>query len=156
MELFRFFDRATAGAGTNIAAGGARVRSYLAWLASLVVLVIPAAPASAHHSFAVYFNDQTIIQMTGTVTDFRFTNPHAIISFSVKNAKGQVEAWRAETNAVTLLRRRGWTKDSLTIGETITVEGWRARDGANYMRMRTVKRADGTVLGTPVSNQRVD
>jgi len=121
-----------------------------------LLVVAGAAPADAHHSFAVYFDDQTIIQVTGSVTNFRFTNPHAIISFTVKNAQGQVESWRAETNAVTLLRRRGWTKDSLTIGETITVDGWRARDGSNYMRMRTVKRADGTVLGTPVSNQRVD
>ena len=126
-------------------------------LVGLVLLVVAgAAPAYAHHSFAVYFDDQTIVQVTGSVTNFRFTNPHAIISFTVKNAKGEVEPWRAETNAVTLLRRRWWTKDSLTIGETITVEGWRARDGSNYMRMRTVKRADGTVLGTPVSNQRAD
>jgi hypothetical protein len=130
------------------------VRSSLACLIGL--LVAAAATASAHHSFAVYFDDQKVISVTGTVTDFRFTNPHAIISFTVKTAKGQVEPWRAETNAVTLLRRRGWTKESLTIGETITVEGWPSRDGAHYMRMRTVKRADGTVLGTPVSNQRVD
>ena len=80
-------------------------------------MVAAAAPASAHHSFAVFFDDQKIIEVTGSVTDFRFTNPHAIISFSVKNTKGQIEPWRAETNAVTLLRRRGWTKDSLTIGE---------------------------------------
>jgi hypothetical protein len=122
------------------------------------VLALIAAPisASAHHSFAVFFDDQTIMQVTGSVTDFRFTNPHAIISMSVKNAQGQLEPWRVETNAVTLLRRRGWTKDSLTMGEVITVEGWRARDGAHYMRMRTVTRADGTVLGTPVTNQRVD
>ena len=119
-------------------------------------MVAVAAPASAHHSFAVYFDDQKIIEVTGSVTEFRFTNPHAIISFNVKNSKGRIEPWRAETNAVTLLRRRGWTKDSLTIGETITVEGWQSRDGSHYMRMRTVKRADGTVLGTPVSNQRVD
>ena len=131
------------------------MRSALRWL-GLVVVVAAATGASAHHSFAVFFDDQKIIEVTGSVTDFRFTNPHAIISMSVKNAKGQVEPWRAETNAVTLLRRRGWTKDSLTIGEVITVEGWRARDGSNYMRMRTVKRADGTILGTPVSNQRVD
>lgn len=131
------------------------MRSALRWLV-LVVVVAAATGASAHHSFAVFFDDQKIIEVTGSVTDFRFTNPHAIISMSVKNAKGQVEPWRAETNAVTLLRRRGWTKDSLTIGEVITVEGWRARDGSNYMRMRTVKRADGTILGTPVSNQRVD
>ena len=131
------------------------MRSALRWLVVVAVLA-GVKPASAHHSFAVYFDDQTIITVTGSVTDFRFTNPHAVISFSVKSADGHVEPWRAETNAVTLLRRRGWTKDSLTIGEVITIEGWRARDGSNYMRMRTVKRANGTVLGTPVSNQRVD
>ena len=130
------------------------MRSSLAWLVLAVGFV--ATPAFAHHSFAVFFDDQKIIQVTGSVTDFRFTNPHAIIAFSVKNTQGQIEPWRAETNAVTLLRRRGWTKDSLMIGEVITVEGWQARDGSRYMRMRTVKRADGTVLGTPVSNQRVD
>ena len=130
------------------------MRKSLAWV--VLVVGVAATPAFAHHSFAVFFDDERIIEVTGTVTDFRFTNPHAIISFSVKNKQGQIEPWRAETNAVTLLRRRGWTKDSLTIGETITVEGWRSRDGSHYMRMRTVKRADGTVLGTPVSNQRVD
>lgn len=130
------------------------MRSTLACLC--LVLGVAATPAFAHHSFAVFFDDQKIIQVSGTVTDFRFTNPHAIISFSVKTAQGQMEPWRAETNAVTLLRRRGWTKDSLTIGEVITIEGWQSRDGSHYMRMRTVKRADGTVLGTPVSNQRVD
>ena len=130
------------------------MRSTLAWM--VLAVGVAATPAFAHHSFAVFFDDQTVIQITGNVTDFRFTNPHAIISFSVKNRQGQIEPWRAETNAVTLLRRRGWTKDSLTIGEVITVEGWQARDGSHYMRMRTVKRADGTVLGTPVSNQRVD
>ena len=54
-----------------------------------------------------------------------------------------------ETNAQTLLRRRGWTAASLKAGDVITVEGWPSRDGKNYMRMRRVVRADGTVLGTP-------
>ena len=121
-----------------------------------VALAAGTAAASAHHSFAVFFDDTRTIEITGGVTEFRFSNPHAIISLDVRNKDGVVEAWKAETNAVTLLKRRGWTKDSLKAGEVITVNGWPARDGANYMRMRTIKKADGTVLGTPVSNQRVD
>jgi len=120
-----------------------------------VALAAGTAAASAHHSFAVFFDDSRTIEISGSVTEFRFSNPHAIISLDVKNKDGVV-AWKAETNAVTLLKRRGWTKDSLKAGEVITVDGWPARDGANYMRMRTIKKADGTVLGTPVSNQRVD
>ena len=121
-----------------------------------VALAAATAAASAHHSFAVFFDDTRTIEITGSVTEFRFSNPHAIISLEVRNKAGMVEEWKAETNAVTLLKRRGWTKDSLKAGEVITVDGWPSRDGANYMRMRTIKKADGTVLGTPVSNQRAD
>jgi hypothetical protein len=126
----------------------------------LAILAVAAAAGTAtvsgHHSFAVFFDDTRTIEITGSVTDFRFSNPHAIISLDVKNKDGAMDAWKAETNAVTLLKRRGWTKDSLKPGEVVTVDGWPSRDGANYMRMRTIKKADGTVLGTPVRNQRAD
>ena len=126
-------------------------------LASLALAALLGGSAvSAHHSFAVFFDDTKTIEITGSVTEFRFSNPHAIISLEVRNPAGMVEEWKAETNAVTLLKRRGWTKDSLKFGEVVTVNGWPSRDGANYMRMRTIKKADGTVLGTPVTNQRAD
>jgi hypothetical protein len=111
--------------------------------------------AVAHHSFVVFFDDGRSITVSGAVTAFKFTNPHAIIELTVKNTQGQNEAWRAETNAVTLLRRRGWTTDSLKPGDAITIEGWPSRDGSKYMRVRRVTKADGTVLGAP-TNQRVD
>ena len=113
------------------------------------------AVVSAHHSFVVFFDDAKSITVSGSVTAFKFTNPHAIIEFAAKNERGQTEAWRAETNAVTLLRRRGWTNESLKAGDAITIEGWPARDGARYMRVRRVVKADGTVLGAP-TNQRAD
>lgn len=111
--------------------------------------------ASAHHSFVVFFDDTKSITVSGSVTAFKFTNPHAIIELAVKNAQGRSETWRAETNAVTLLRRRGWTTESLKSGDAITIEGWPSRDGSKYMRVRRVVKADGTVLGAP-TNQRVD
>ena len=126
----------------------------LTWLA--LAALLDGGAVSAHHSFAVFFDDTKTIELTGSVTEFRFSNPHAIISLEVKNKAGVVEEWKAETNAVTLLKRRGWTKDSLKPGEVVTVDGWPSRDGASYMRMRTIKKADGTVLGTPVRNQRAD
>jgi hypothetical protein len=110
---------------------------------------------SAHHSFVVFFEDAKNITINGSVTAFKFTNPHAIIELTVKNERGQNEAWRAETNAVTLLRRRGWTKESLKAGDAITIEGWPSRDGSRYMRVRRVVKADGSVLGAP-TNQRAD
>jgi hypothetical protein len=110
--------------------------------------------AAAHHSFAVFFDEDKSVTVTGSVTAFKFTNPHAIIEITRKTPQGN-ETWRAETNAVTLLRRRGWTADSLKAGETLTIEGWPARDGSHYLRVRRVVKADGAVLGAP-PNQKAD
>jgi hypothetical protein len=116
------------------------------WLPPLL-LVLSATAVFAHHSFAVFFDDTRTLEITGTVSEFRFTNPHGLITLSVKSPQG-VDVWRVETNAPTLLRRRGWTADSLKPGDVVTVDGWRARDGARFLRMRRVTKADGTVLGT--------
>lgn len=121
---------------------------------SIIVLAlgVPAGRAAAHHSFAVFFDDKTVA-ITGTVTEFRFTNPHGLISLAVADASGSVTPWVVETNAQTLLRRRGWTKETLAVGDVITVDGWLSRDGSNYLRMRGVTRADGTVLFGPTAGR---
>ena len=125
-----------------------------AWLA-MAMLVMVAGQVRAHHSFAVFFDNTKSVTVSGSVTAFRFTNPHAIIELTRKTPQGEVETWRAETNAVTLLRRRGWTAESLKPGDTVTVDGWPSRDGSKYLRVQRVVRADGTVLGAP-ANQRAD
>jgi hypothetical protein len=118
--------------------------------------VLAAMPAVAHHSFAVFFdNEQGIVSVRGVVTEFNFKNPHGVIRLNVKGKDGKVEEWKAETNSPSILERRGWKKDSLKVGEEIVIEGWRARDGANYMRMRKVTRADGTPVGIPFESMEV-
>ena len=124
-------------------------------LLTTAVLMSVVAPTAAHHSFAVFFDDTKSVTVSGSVTEFKFTNPHAIIELTRKTPQGQVETWRAETNAVTLLRRRGWTAQSLKAGDMVTIEGWPSRDGSHYLRVRRVVRSDGTVLGAP-PNQRAD
>jgi hypothetical protein len=120
---------------------------------ALLMWVVP--QTAAHHSFAVFFDDTKSVTVSGSVTEFRFTNPHAIIEITRKTPQGQMETWRAETNAVTLLRRRGWTAESLKAGDMVTIDGWPSRDGSRYLRVRRVVKSDGTVLGAP-PNQRVD
>jgi hypothetical protein len=124
-------------------------------LLTTALLMVAVAEAAAHHSFAVFFDETKSVTVSGSVTAFRFTNPHAIIEITRKTPQGQVETWRAETNAVTLLRRRGWTADSLKAGDMVTIDGWPSRDGSHYLRVRRVVRSDGTVLGAP-PNQRAD
>lgn len=112
--------------------------------------------ASAHHSFAVFFDSEDgVISLRGVVTEFSFKNPHGVIRLNVKDKSGAVQEWKAETNSPSILERRGWKKDSLKVGEEIVVEGWRARDGKNYMRMRKVTRADGTPVGVPFASLEV-
>lgn len=114
-----------------------------------------AVAAHAHHSFAVFFdNDEGLVKVTGTVTEFSFRNPHGLIRVdAVENGK-KVE-WKAETNSPSILERRGWKRDSLKAGDKIILEGWKARDGSRYMRMRKVTMADGTPIGIPFETPEV-
>ncbi len=123
-------------------------RRFLATLAASVALGSMASVALAHHSFAVFFDGDKTVTVSGTVTEFQFRNPHGLIRMATHDAKGDAE-WRAETNSPSILERRGWKKDSLKAGDKIVIEGWPARDGSNYLRMRKVTRADGSPVGVP-------
>ena len=74
------------------------------------------------------------------------TNPHGVVTLAVAEGGRQV-IWRAETNSPSILRRRGWSADSLQVGEKITIEGWPARDGSRYLRLRSATRANGEPVG---------
>jgi Family of unknown function (DUF6152) len=121
-------------------------------------MLAPALPmvGLAHHSFAVFFDDaHSLITVRGKVTGFEFKNPHGLIVLAVKDPSGQEVVWKAETNSPSILERRGWTKTSLKLGEEISVDGWPARDGKPYMRMRKVTRADGTPVGVPFDQPQI-
>jgi DNA/RNA endonuclease YhcR with UshA esterase domain len=107
-----------------------------------------ATGAQAHHSFAVYFDPGKMVTITGKVTAFRFTNPHGLIVLDVTGADGKVSEWRAETNAPVVLTRRGWTRNAIKPGETVTIEGWASRDGKPYIRLRSATDEQGRMIGT--------
>lgn len=125
------------------------LRSKLA----LTVLVLSPAAALAHHSFAVFFDGNKSITITGVVTEFKFVNPHGLIVLQVKNKDGAMEEWKVETNSPSILRRRGWAPDSLSAGETITIDGWPGRNDAHYARLRAAKRANGEPIGKPLASE---
>jgi len=96
--------------------------------AAASVLLIPAS-LEAHHGQAGY-NVKEPVTVSGTVTGFRFLNPHCIIEFDVKDDKGQVEKWQGELTSPNHLIRAGWTATSLKPGDQVTVTGYRAKSGA--------------------------
>jgi hypothetical protein len=111
-------------------------------------LSIGASLGFAHHSFPVHFVPDGEVTVSGVVKSFRFANPHGVLELTVINEDGEEEAWRAETNSPSILRRRGWNRDSLSAGDEITITGWPARNDDNYMRIRSVTFADGSILAT--------
>lgn len=107
---------------------------------------VAAAPAVAHHSFAVHFVADELVTVQGTVESFTFTNPHGVISLAVEGAAGASTLWKIETNSPNILRRRGWTPASVEPGAVVTIEGYPARDGSNCMRVYRIVFADGREL----------
>jgi hypothetical protein len=112
-------------------------------------LALAAGGLQAHHSFAVFFDQDKTVAVTGVVTEFQFKNPHGVIKLMEKSKSGPAKEWKVESNSPSILKRRGWKSDSLTPGETVTIEGWPARDGSRYLRLRKVTRANGEVIGKP-------
>ena len=108
------------------------------------VLSWAAAPSMAHHSFAAEFDSNKPVTLTGTITKVEFQNPHIYFYIDVKQADGRVVNYAVEGGTPNQLRRQGWGRDSLKIGETVTVQGFSARKpDVLVVNGRTVILADG-------------
>jgi hypothetical protein len=99
--------------------------------AVLVAGVVTTATTVAHHSFAAEFDAKQPVTLKGVVTKMEWINPHTWIHLDVKNPDGTTTAWMIEGGTPNTLVRRGFTKASLQAGTEITVEGFRAKNGAN-------------------------
>ena len=103
--------------------------------------------ASAHHSFAAEFDRALPITVTGTVTKVEWMNPHARFYIDAKDdATGQTVNWDFELASPNGLMRRGWTRNSMKIGDTVTVTGHRAKNAPHVGNASTVTLANGKKL----------
>ena len=113
----------------------------------LLVLAWFSSPVLAHHSFGAEFDANKPITLKGVVTKVEWTNPHSHFSLEVKDDKGRTATWVLTGYTVNALYRTGWKKDvTMKIGDTVSISGWRARDGSNSAHAREVTFADGKKL----------
>jgi hypothetical protein len=114
-------------------------------VAAALVLWVPAS-AVAHHSFAAEFDAESPVEITGTVTRVNWANPHVFFYIDVQNDESRYDNWAVELASPNGLMRRGWTRNSLQLGDQVTVTGSRARDGSFKANARSVVLSTGQRL----------
>jgi hypothetical protein len=126
-----------------------RSPTFLGLMASaLGAALLAAAPAFAHHSFAM-FDRQKEVVVKGTVKEFQWTNPHSFIEVEASDEKGGAISYSIEMNSPNNLTRQGWKSTALKPGDKVTVVMNPLRDGSHGGLFVSVMLPDGKVLGDP-------
>ena len=104
------------------------------------------SPLDAHHSFAAEFDGTKAIRITGTITKVEWTNPHSYFYLDAKSDSGDEVKWTCEAGSPGALSRRGFKRGDLKLGDTVIVDGYRAKDGSNMVDARRVTLPDGRIV----------
>jgi len=121
------------------------------WSGIACLALAVGTPLLAHHSFAAEFDATKAVRLTGTLTKIEWTNPHSYFYLDVKEENGTVANWACEGAPPGAFSRRGFKKGDIKAGETLIVDGYRAKDGSRLMDARRVTLPDGRNIygGTP-------
>jgi hypothetical protein len=120
------------------------------------VLVGLATPALAHHSAAA-FDTQKEVKVTGSVTHYRFANPHIYLTIQLKKDDGTTQSMEVEAGAASVLNGLGFTKNSVAVGETVTIVGNPARSNPSALLLgRELYKKDGTYVPLNIASRGVD
>jgi hypothetical protein len=115
------------------------MRTKFAVVLGVVALLAGVSGVRAHHSFSAEFDASKTFKFTGPVTKVEWMNPNTFFYIDVKDEKtGKVTNWAMEMGSPNGLMRNGWTRNSMKIGDIVTVEGSMAKDGSPTGNARTV------------------
>src|SRR5258708_16075716 len=125
------------------------VRSFIVSTLAFLALLGNTEPASAHHAPSAIFDMDHAFALTGMCTGVEWVNPHIILHMDAKDATGSVAKWTFESNPPAWFKKAGVSRQDVVkaIGQTITVEGLRARDGSSYGYFPKITFAPGPSVG---------
>jgi len=112
----------------------------------LVVMLCLAVPLLAHHSFAAEFDASQAMRIMGSLAKIEWTNPHSYFYIDVKDEAGNTVRWSCEAGSPGALSRRGFKRGDIKLGDTIVVDGYRAKDGSHLVDARRVTLPDGRIV----------
>ena len=113
-------------------------KGVVALFALVIGVIVSAAPAIAHHSFAAEFDGTKAVTLKGYVTKVEWTNPHVWFYIDVKQPSGAVENWGFEMGPPHGLQGRGWTRTTMKLGDEVQVDGTLAKNGSKRGNARSV------------------
>lgn len=111
-----------------------------------VWLLLTAVPVMAHHAFSAEFDAKRPVTLRGTVVKVEWINPHSWFHVDVKQPDGKVQRWMVEAGNPNNLFRRGWSKDVISPGMEIVIDGYQAKDASRRANGRDLTFADGRKL----------
>ena len=126
---------------------GRRIRSVMGVVGLLAVAT--AAPALAHHSFAVFDHTRTVI-IKGAVRTFQWTNPHGFIDVDVPDGKGNVKPFTIELTSINMLSRVGWRSNMIKAGDNVKAVVAPLLSGQPGGLLLDITLPDGRKLESPV------
>lgn len=109
----------------------------------VVFLADTTISVSAHHSFGAQYDSDRPVLLQGIVTRVDWTNPHARFYIDVEDSTGKVINWNMELSSPNILKRNGWSRNSLEVGDAVAVQGSMARDGSKMASALVITLADG-------------
>ena len=115
---------------------------------ALGIVLLLAIPVLAHHPFSAEYDWKKPVSITGAVTKLEWENPHAYLYVGVEDETGKSETWTFEMGSLSALQKAGWRKDTVKMGDTVTVDGWlaRSKSKANTANMKAIWLSNGREL----------